>query len=106
MEGESALHSREVSFHGGGKTLSMAKQQTPPQMTVLLEEDTFSSDQTIREKSMRSSMGTNEEISQSWLQDPDWHRYSAKLEKMAKYQSRLERKLGFDPSSYFGGDVD
>jgi len=25
MEGESALHSREVSFHGGGKTLSMAK---------------------------------------------------------------------------------
>jgi len=25
---------------------------------------------------------------------------------MAKYQSRLERKLGFDPSSYFGGDVD
>ena len=49
-----------------------------------------------RESQVSSSIS---DISQSWLQDPEWHRYSQKLEKMAKWQSRC----GIDPIDYFGG---
>jgi hypothetical protein len=40
------------------------------------------------------------------MDDPDWHRYSNKLEKIAKWQSKIEMSLGFDPAEYFGGMIE
>jgi hypothetical protein len=36
-------------------------------------------------QSSNTSIVTDELISQSWMEDPDWHRYSNKLEKIAKW---------------------
>jgi hypothetical protein len=45
----------------------------------------------------------SEDFTQTWINDPDWYRYSNKLEKVAKWQNKIEKKLGFDPVEYFGG---
>ncbi len=44
-------------------------------------------------------------ISESWIDDPEWHRYSSKLEKIAKWQTKIEQSVGFNPAEYFGGVV-
>lgn len=55
------------------------------------------------ERTSKSSSMLSEEISQTWMNDPEWHRYSSKLEKIARWQDKVQRKHGFDPFQYFGG---
>eukprot|EP00347_Sterkiella_histriomuscorum_P021386 403334153 len=61
-----------------------------------------SSSNSSQKRSVSSSL-ISDEISQSWMNDPEWHRFSNKLEKVAKYQNKLQLKRGFDPVQYFGG---